>query len=46
MMYTILYTIPLQDINLDYFGYGLYGILLLAFTLWALMNADTYGNKY
>ena len=38
--------LPLIDINLDYFGYGLYGIALLAFTLWALMNADTYGNKY
>jgi len=42
----MMYGIPLQDINLDYMGYGLYGILLLAFTLWALMNADTYGNKY
>ena len=38
--------LPLQDINLDYFGYGLYGIGLLAFTLWALLNADRYGNKY
>ena len=34
------------DINLDYFGYGLYGIVLLAFTLWALMNADKYGGNY
>ena len=42
----MMYGIPLIDINLDYFGYGLYGIGLLAFTLWALMNADTYGNKY
>ena len=38
--------LPLQDINLDYMGYGLYGIGLLAFTLWALLNADRYGNKY
>ena len=42
----MMYGIPLIDINLDYMGYGLYGIGLLAFTLWALMNADTYGNKY
>ena len=34
------------DINLDYLGYGLYGILLLAFTLWALMNADKYCGNY
>ena len=38
--------LPLIDINLEYFGYGLYGIGLLEFTLWALMNEDRYGNKY
>ena len=42
----MMFEIPLQDINLDYFVYGLYGIGLLAFTLWALLNADRYGNKY
>ena len=36
----------IMDINLDYLGYGLYGILLLAFTLWALMNADKYGGNH
>ena len=41
-----MYGIPLQDINLDYLGYGLYGIGLLAFTILALLNADRYGNKY
>ena len=27
-------------------GYIIYGVGLLAFTLWALRNADTYGNNY
>jgi hypothetical protein len=36
----------IMDINLDYLGYGIYGIALLAFTLWALMNADKYGRNY
>ena len=36
----------IMDINLDYLGYGVYGIALLAFTLWALMNADKYGRNY
>ena len=33
------------DINLDYLGFGIYGIALLSFTIWALINADRYGNE-
>ena len=33
------------DINLDYLGFGIYGIALLSFTIWALINADKYGNQ-
>ena len=33
------------DINMDYIGFGIYGIALLSFTIWALINADRYGNQ-
>ena len=33
------------DINLDYLGFGIYGVALLSFTIWALINADKYGNQ-
>ena len=33
------------DINLDYLGFGIYGVALLSFTIWALINADKYGNE-
>ena len=31
---------------METFGYIIYGIGLLAFTLWSIRNADTYGRNY
>ena len=31
---------------MELLGYIVYGVGLLAFTLWAIRNADTYGRNY
>jgi hypothetical protein len=31
---------------MELLGYIVYGVGLLAFTLWAMRNADKYGNNF